>query len=60
MIFQKIKIKIPRVPNFLLGENNYSFPVKHFTEKQLRQIGKEWTQDLIKRAKQQRINWGSN
>lgn len=46
---KEIKIKIPSVPNFLLLDIGYatSIPISDFTEEQLREVGKEWTNELI-------------
>ncbi|MBL4766312.1 MAG: hypothetical protein JKY94_01065 [Rhodobacteraceae bacterium] len=51
-----IRVKAPRVPNFLLGEGDASYPVGNVSDEQLRAIGKLWTEALLKRAREQRAN----
>lgn len=49
---KKLTVHIPTVPNFLkVGEQ--TFPISDFSEKELKEIGREWTQNLIERAKSQ-------
>lgn len=40
-------------PNFLRyeGFENTAIPISQFTDKELRQIGKEWTEKLIEKAR---------
>lgn len=53
----KIKIKSPLVPNFLFSEDkNIQYSISEFTDSQLEEIGKEWTKNLLKRAKGIREN----
>ena len=50
----KIKIQCPNVPNFVRDENDRVFPVSSLTDDEIRQLGKEWTERLIERAKLKR------
>lgn len=51
----KYKIKVPMVPNFLLLSNSEAkVAISALSENGLREIGKQWTDDLIKRANQMR------
>lgn len=46
-------VNIPRVPNYLLiGNGDEKIPLSAVTEDGLREIGKQWTEDLVARAKQ--------
>lgn len=47
----KVDIEIPPVPNFLRYGERKTIPVSKFTEPELRQIGKEWTEALVKNGK---------
>lgn len=49
-----IDIKVPRTPNFLLDSSGKSFPISGVSDKGLREIGEEWTKDLIKKAHKRR------
>lgn len=45
-------IEVPRVPNyFMLGDGDNKIPISAITEEGLREIGKQWTEALILRAK---------
>ena len=47
-------VKVPRVPNFLILEDeSQKLPVSAFDEDALRQLGAEWTEALVKRAREQ-------
>jgi predicted GIY-YIG superfamily endonuclease len=47
-----IEVHVPMVPNFLLtGDDNTPVSIAKFTEKELKEIGKQWTENLIKKAK---------
>jgi hypothetical protein len=58
MILQPIyiKIKTPRVPNFLISEDGDSFPVGNMNDDDLRHLAKKWTKNLIENAHRQRKN----
>lgn len=47
------KIKVPRVPNFLMTESGTTMPVSAFTEEGLRALGAEWIENLVARSKEQ-------
>lgn len=57
---KEMKIKVhynvecPRVPNFLLlsKDSDEKIPICAITEEGLREIGKQWTENLVARAKQ--------
>lgn len=48
-----IKIKPPSVPSFLTydGFPNAKIPISQFSEKELKKIGKDWTNRLIEASK---------
>lgn len=49
-ITKEAEVRIPLVPNFIfVGEDNV--PIKEFTEEQLRELGQEWVEELVKRSK---------
>ena len=51
------KIKLPRVPNYLLSPNGTDkFPIGAFSEQDLERIGRDWTDALLARARWQRDN----
>lgn len=51
------KIKLPMLPNFLFSEeNNIQYSVADFTDKELTQLGKEWTDALIAHAHKKQKN----
>jgi len=48
---KKITVHCPLVPNFI--KTDYEMiSIADFTEDELREIGKEWTEELIKKSKQ--------
>lgn len=47
----KVEIEVPMVPNFLRYGERKTLPVSAFTEAELREIGKLWTEALVKNAK---------
>jgi hypothetical protein len=42
-----VEIKLPSVPNFILCANGDKLPVTDFSEEELTEVGKEWTEALI-------------
>lgn len=47
-----IEINIPKVPNFIITKDGkQTIAVKYFTEKELKEIGRLWTVNLIDKAK---------
>lgn len=51
-----VAVKIPMTPNFIIREfgNGLSIPIQHFTNAELRQMGKLWVENLIKSANKKR------
>ena len=49
-LFKNIPVEIPSIPNFIKVGGN-TFPIKEFTEEELKDIGEEWTKKLIEKAK---------
>ena len=48
----QIEIDIPSLPNFIKSKDGKSvIPIAEFTEKELQEIGKEWTKQLITKSK---------
>ena len=52
----KTEVITPTVPNFLqvrIGQTNepVTVSVKDLTEAELREVGKQWTEDLVAKAK---------
>ena len=47
----KMLLKIPLVPNFIVLKTGGSVPISAFDEKVLRGIGREWTKQLVAKAK---------
>jgi len=43
------EIKIPSVPNFILCDG-IPVPIAEFSNKELMEIGKLWTKELVKKA----------
>jgi hypothetical protein len=58
---KKVKTITPMVPNFIrISEvkslsGGGTIDIKDFTDEELRQIGKDWTDALIRNAKQRRL-----
>lgn len=55
----EIEIEVPAIPNFVRNlvkgrDKAILVPISDFTEEELRQIGKEWTEKLVKQAKKKR------
>ena len=48
---KELQIEIPETPNFLRvkGMSAGMLPIRDFTVEELEKIGKEWTQNLIKK-----------
>ncbi len=54
-MYKQIKLQTPTVPNFILTEDlKQPIAIADFTEDELRQIGTEWTQELIRKARVRR------
>lgn len=50
----EVNIEIPMTPNFIRYGERKNLPIADFTEKELREIGKQWTENLVKAAKKKR------
>jgi hypothetical protein len=48
------KIEVPRVPNFIKFGDRW-LSVSSFTEHELKAVAKQWAENLIKRAKEQKF-----
>lgn len=48
---KKIKIQIPDTPNFIRTDYKI-LPITDFTVDELKEIGKEWTENLIRKARE--------
>jgi len=46
---KKMSVKCPSVPNFLVV-GTHSLSITEFSEEELREVGKEWTERLIEHA----------
>lgn len=51
----KIECEVPIVPNFLKTANG-QVPITAVTEEALRELGKQWTEALVMKARQQRTD----
>ena len=52
---KEIEVFIPSVPNFIqVGKGATPLGIEMFTEAELRQIGKDWTEKLVEVAKEKR------
>lgn len=49
----KIECEVPLVPNFLKTPNG-QVPIHAVTEEVLRELGKQWTEALVMKARQKR------
>lgn len=50
----QVKVRLPLVPNFLIVEgSDHSIPVRAFSDRDLRALGKAWTEALLERARKQ-------
>lgn len=45
-------VRIPRVPNFLLYDDDQKLPLDAVSEEDLRRIGAAWTEALVERSRQ--------
>ena len=49
---KKILIDLPMTPNFIMSaDGKQKWPIREFTDKELREIGKLWTNNLIRKAR---------
>lgn len=50
----EIDIQIPSIPNYILfndGAKQNTLPISAFSEEELRAIGAQWTEELVKKSK---------
>jgi hypothetical protein len=55
----KTEIKTPTTPNFIkvtIGKQEVNLSISEFDEKELREIGERWTNDLIASARKRKEN----
>ena len=52
----KAEIEMPRVPNFLRRTDGETMSIADFADEGLEEIGRLWTENLIKRAQEIRAN----
>ena len=45
------QVQVPSTPNFFKLANGSSVPISAITEEGLKEIGRQWTDELIKKAK---------
>ncbi len=52
MIKISIEVELPSVPNYLRVQGEQTaIPIQRFSEKELREIGRQWTKALIAKSK---------
>lgn len=51
---KKIEIQIPTTPNFIALKSHTVIPVSEFSDEELKEVGKEWIKELIKKAQKNR------
>lgn len=51
-----VAVECPRVPNFLKMGREVAIDIKEFSDDELREIGRQWTIELLKAAHQRRKN----
>lgn len=56
MAKKTVNIKIPMLPNFLFDEKKNQYSICDLTEEELREVGKEWTEELVKKARIKKAN----
>lgn len=47
----QVTVEVPDTPNYLRYGDRKVLPISDFTEAELREIGKQWTENLVKKAK---------
>lgn len=52
----KLSVECPKVPNYLRTSDGQTVPICAVEDDGLREIGKQWTDDLIARSKEQSKN----
>lgn len=51
---KEVEVLIPRVPNFI-NAGKEMVPIGEFTDDELEKIGREWTANLLEKARKTRI-----
>lgn len=46
---------LPTLPNFLRTEGDEAVPIESLTQEQLREIGQQWTDALLRKARDKRF-----
>lgn len=57
-INKEFQLKIPHTPNFIQsfdGEKSLVIAIQDLSDEDLRKIGENWTEELIKKAKERRL-----
>lgn len=65
MITFNVKLLLPSIPNYIIAESNPvqrqdgfseapKFGIEELTDEQLRALGAEWTEELVRRARHKR------
>lgn len=54
IISAQTTFKIPHTPNFLMGEDKFSRPIEKFTDEELKEVGRMWTDALLENARVKR------
>jgi len=49
------EVQLPRVPNYLLMGDGKVLPVSAVSEQDLRELGRQWTEQLVARAQEQQL-----
>ena len=47
-----IEIKVPAIPNYIILSSDAKIHISKLSEKELRKIGNDWTEELVRIAKQ--------
>ncbi len=53
---KSLEVKIPLTPNFIRCGND-SIPIEDFTEEELTELGRRWTENLIEKAKKKQVSF---
>lgn len=51
-----VNVECPKVPNFLKMGREVAIDIKEFSDDELREIGQQWTIELLRTAHQRRKN----
>lgn len=50
MVNKTVKLLIPLTPNFVFDENKNQYSIDMLTESEIKQIGAEWTENLLQKG----------